>query len=551
MMEWDGERGGKMAKSAGLKRLYGTTEVTPPARKLVVGQLRADLQGGNLGAITFQGVEILRGISWLVRDENWGTCKARVGKITQNRSKNCLRLSYTATAQQGHAKLSWQALIELTPHALTFTITARPDKDFTTNRTGFVVLHPIANVAGKHLTVTHTDGCIERARFPKLISPGQPFFKIAALEHAPAAGLKARVAMAGNTFEMEDQRNWGDASFKTYVCSLLDPWPYVLKAGEAFTQTIRVALTGQARRAATPAHKKKAAALQRRLPAIGLSISPDDANDTLQKIDLLQDLRPDFLTCYVDRQTPRSVLDTYAQLGRLSGLPVTLELVVPGERSADDEVEGAAKDIRSAALQPHAVVITQAQDLKSFQPTDQRPAGPSFEDLAQAARSHFPNAMIGGGMISFFTEFNRKRPPLGVFDFITHSICPIVHDASDTAVMQTLETLPHIFASAKAIIGNTPYHLGPTTIAARMNPYGAGVTPNPKNCRVCLAPNDPRQFGTFAVAWNRGLLDAAARAGIKRVTLGGLCGPRGLLDSIGKPTPLFAYIRSLQRKRFT
>lgn len=537
-----------MAKSADLKRLYGTTEVTAPARKLVVGHLRADLTGGNLGAITFQGVEILRGISWLVRDENWGTCEARVSKITQNRSKDRLRLTYTVTAQKGQAKLSWTALIELSPRALIFTITAKPDRDFSTNRTGFVVLHPIANVAGKSLTVTHTDGRIERARFPKLISPGQPFFKIAALEHAPAAGLKARVVMEGNGFEMEDQRNWGDASFKTYVCSLLDPWPYVLKAGETFSQIIRLALTGQARPAATPAHKKTPASFQKRLPAIGLAISPDDANDTLQRIDLLQDLKPDFLTCYVDRQTPRSVLNAYAQLGRQSGLPITLELVVPGERSADEEVEDAAKDIRAATLTPHAVVITQAQDLKSFQPTDQRPPGPSFEDLAQAARTHFPNAMIGGGMISYFTEFNRKRPPLGVFDFITHSICPIVHDASDMAVMQTLETLPHIFASAKAIIGKTPYHLGPTTIAARMNPYGADVTSNPQNRRICLAPNDPRQSGTFAVAWNKGLLDAAARAGIKRVTLGGLCGPRGLLDSKGKPTPLFVYIRSLQRQ---
>jgi hypothetical protein len=537
-----------MAKSVDLKRLYGTTEVTAPARKLVVGQLRANFNGGNLGAITFQGVEILRGISWLVRDENWGTCQTHVSKIMQNISKDRLQLAYTATAQKGRAKLSWRALIELTPRALVFTITAQPDRDFSTNRTGFVVLHPIANVAGKPLTVTHTDGHIERARFPKLISPGQPFFKIAALDHAPAAGLRARVVMEGNTFEMEDQRNWGDASFKTYVCSLLDPWPYVLKAGEASTQTVRVELSGTARPAATLAQTNKPASPRTRLPAIGLSISPDDASATLQRIDLLQDLKPDFLTCYVDSQTPRSVLHTYAQLGRQSGLPVTIELVAPGLGSADNEVADAAKNFLAASLRPQCVVITQAQDLKSFQPTDQRPSGPSFEDLAQAARRHFPDAMIGGGMISFFTELNRKRPPQGVFDFITHSICPIVHDASDMAVMQTLKTLPHIFASAKAIIGKTPYHLGPTTIAARLNPYGADVTANPRNRRICLAPNDPRQFGTFAVAWNKGLIAAAARAGIKRVTLGGLCGPRGLLDSKGKPTPLFVYIRSLQRQ---
>lgn len=70
--------------------------------------------------------------------------------------------------------------------------------------------------------------------------------------------------------------------------------------------------------------------------------------------------------------------------------------------------------------------------------------------------------------------------------------------------------------------------------------FSASVTPNPKSRRICLAASDPRQFGTFAVTWNKGLILEAARAGVKRLTLGGLCGPRGLLDRQGKPTPSFA-----------
>ena len=37
--------------------------------------------------------------------------------------------------------------------------------------------------------------------------------------------------MKGDAFEMEDQRNWADASFKTYVRPLPKPRPYVIAEG--------------------------------------------------------------------------------------------------------------------------------------------------------------------------------------------------------------------------------------------------------------------------------------------------------------------------------
>jgi hypothetical protein len=235
----------------------------------------------------------------------------------------------------------------------------------------------------------------------------------------------------------------------------------------------------------------------------------------------------------------------YAALGRQTGIPITLEIVLPAEASADDEVSRVARSVRAASLVLCRVVVTHAHDLKSFQPSDRRPWGPSYEDMAAAARKHFPAASIGGGMMSYFTELNRKRPPQGVFDFITHSICPIVHDASDEEVMQTLESLPDVFASAKAFIGKTPYHLGPSSIGARLNPYGASLTANPKGHRICLAPNDPRQKGTFACAWNLGVVLAAGQAGLRSITLSAVCGPQGLLDQRGTVTPLYKFLVQL------
>ena len=47
---------------------------------------------------------------------------------------------------------------------------------------------------------------------------------------------------------MEDQRNWGDASYKIYSGSLLDPFPYVEKGGTKFSQTVKIDVVNKKQR---------------------------------------------------------------------------------------------------------------------------------------------------------------------------------------------------------------------------------------------------------------------------------------------------------------
>jgi hypothetical protein len=79
------------------------------------------------------------------------------------------------------------------------------------------------------------------------------------------------------------------------------------------------------------------------------------------------------------------------------------------------------------------------------------------------------------------------------------------------------------------MIGKVPYHIGPTGIPCRDNPYGAAVAPNPNNGRVCLSDVDPRQRGLIAAAWNLGYLSAAARAGVDAVAFGAATGSQGMI----------------------
>jgi hypothetical protein len=157
----------------------------------------------------------------------------------------------------------------------------------------------------------------------------------------------------------------------------------------------------------------------------------------------------------------------------------TLECVVACAGDLDAELSGVAGMVRKAGLKLSAIAVSPSVDRQSTPPGSAWPDCPPLEDVYAAARRAFPDIRLGGGMFSYFTELNRKRVPAGLLDFVTHCTCPIVHAADDLSVMQSLEALPFITASARAIFGENHYRIGPSTIAMRQNPYGGATKPNP------------------------------------------------------------------------
>ena len=528
-----------MAKSALTRaiKLTGTDVADGKRRILEAGPLTAMFDNGALRYIRYRGAEVLRGIAYLLRDKDWGTYGPVIENLKIAQRKDGFTISYTATAKDKTQGLRYDAQIEANASGtLVFSATGTPLTDFLTNRTGFVVLHPLIDVVGEPVEIVHTDGTKKKTKFPKFISPGQPVFDIRSLKHEVVPGVTATVLMEGNKFEMEDHRNWMDASYKTYVCSLLDPWPYTLKKGEPFTRSITLTMEGKPKARGTA---KKSSGIsvavgsaKGSIPAIGSGVPMAEAQHALAKADLVAGMDPNHLVCQIDgrQEGQREAAAAFRELRERTGALSFLEIVLPAKAPAEDELAAIAKEMQAADYVPDAIIVTQMHDLKSFQPNTPRPWGPSYEEMAAAARKEFPGIALGGGMLSFFTELNRKPVPKGLFDFITHTVCPIVHAADDISVMETLESLPSIIASTRNMIGKTtPYLIGPSSIPCRDNPYGAGVAPNPGNTRVCLSDMDPRQRGLFAAAWNLGLLAAFAKGGLDAVSLGAVTGPQGAI----------------------
>ena len=64
-----------MAKSALTRaiKLTGTDVVEPKRRILEAGPITAMFDNGAIRYIRYKGVEVLRGIAYLLRDKDWGT----------------------------------------------------------------------------------------------------------------------------------------------------------------------------------------------------------------------------------------------------------------------------------------------------------------------------------------------------------------------------------------------------------------------------------------------------------------------------------------------
>lgn len=531
--------------------LFGTSQPVPEQITLTAGPLSATLENGAMRWIRHGDVEVLRAIAWLVRDRNWDTPEPLITNLVVEQGETGFRVTFDALCRSADGELPWAAEISgAADGTLRFTGTARPQADFLTNRTGFVVLHPLAGVAGRPVEITHTNGETRQARFPALIDPEQCFLDIRSLAHEVAPGLRAACRMEGDTWEMEDHRNWLDASFKTYVRPLALPFPYKLAGGSDVTQSVTLTFSGGSGASSTAKGTRPVeiacADSQARMPAIGLRAGAD----TTPAADLGRLAGIGLVNARFDPRAGHDVghLRQFGELARATGAQLALELVVPCRRDPARELSDFAGILRQSGVQPESIAVAIAEDRLRLVP------GPPPPDLALmaavygAARDVFPNMTIGGGTFGFFAELNRNWPPFGLIDYITHIAASVVHAADDRTMMENLETLPAMARTVRAFAGAMPYRLIALSLGLDSGPYGEPAS-NPDNTRRTLVRRDPRQRGLFAAAWTLGAIAEAAHNGVAAVTPAALTGDLGIAEGGDQHSlyPIYHVVRGLAR----
>src|SRR5207253_10216802 len=153
----------------------------------------------------------------------------------------------------GEIDFSWTGEIEgRADGTLVYAMLGEAASDFAYNRIGICVLHP-SEAAGSPYRARTPDGEItgglSREIGPQRIVDGviHPLFPSYDELELEQDGVRLRFVFEGDLFEMEDQRNWTDASFKTYSTPLGLGFPHHARAGQRIEQRVTVTAEGEPR----------------------------------------------------------------------------------------------------------------------------------------------------------------------------------------------------------------------------------------------------------------------------------------------------------------
>ncbi|MFE0753145.1 hypothetical protein ACFW16_04265 [Inquilinus sp. NPDC058860] len=480
--------------------------------------LRLDRNGAFAREISLDGEELFRGIGFVVRDVNWGTADLPA-EARLRRQDGRVTATAGGALDRSAGDLTWSVAWTVTDRMVEARARASSASGFDTNRTGFVVLHSLGAARGRPVAVTHPDGRVEETRFPELVSPHQPFFDIAAMEYKTAAGHWLRLVFEGEVFETEDQRNWTDASYKTYCRPLARPYPYRIGPSSAVEQVVRLEILSRAAAAVDAQGSGPAIQKTAPFPVLGTSLPPGPI--AASQTDAVRTLGLGFTAIEIDPSEHAWLEDARAKVSAVAG---PLRIDIRG---------GAAVDTR-AILEALAPILID------------RPAiGVSLWDAddaaVAAAREILPGTAIGAGTGAFFTELNRMTH-WPAADYLAWTSNPTVHGSDDDTIGETTEPLEEILASAKAKLPVRRFQVGPMTLGLRYNPNAT----SPEGRRRSAAP-DPRQGQTIAAAWLAGTVAGFLDPDVETLAFFEPSGPKGLIADDGAWTPAAHLLTRLSR----
>ena len=97
---------------------------------------------------------MIRAVSFVVRDKNWGTYAPEISNLNFHEEPDAFHISYAAAVSEKDQEFHYSAAIEgKSDGSVNFHGHGKAISEFLTNRNGFVVLHPIEGVAGATCTV--------------------------------------------------------------------------------------------------------------------------------------------------------------------------------------------------------------------------------------------------------------------------------------------------------------------------------------------------------------------------------------------------------------
>lgn len=506
-------------------RRYGRREPPPAPRTVSAGPLEAGWLGPDIVDLTADGTVLAGRVGVRVRDVRWGTAATRVAESSLDAGRGAFTASARSRSADEQIEFEWSSAVTGEADGVVgYEMSGRACRDFEFARIGICVLLPAEVYAGRPFAAGGTcDGRVaSNGRLPLLVAPPVrrgdvelPLFPgFNELEVQLTERLTVWMSFEGDIFELEDQRNWADGSFKIYSSSVSDRLPRRLRAGQRVHQRLRVGIR------ASPAHRPQrrrgsavTVSLGRpgptRVPRIGAELNRDSSVPSPAALGRLRGLRLAHLRVELSPGAPTSSSALNRGLSFARALGTVLELVVIGERHDERELARLLGCVppdaatRIIAVPPPPGVTTPAQ----------------IDSIRRALRGRLQQTPVAGGTDSDFAELNADRPPLDGFDGLAFSMNPQVHETDERALVEALVGQEAAALTAASFGGGLSIHVSPVTLMPRIS-AGPDV---PRH-----TPPDRRQATSFLAGWTVGSIRRLAVAGVSSITYFELTGSAGL-----------------------
>ena len=382
-----------------------------------------------------------------LRDEEWGTVAGSLSdyEISARRRRVRGLVRDDPPPAAGVIHLDGAGSRETGPARSAIELDGVAETAFRYCRIGFCLLHPPRSAPGRTTAaarrrVRSRERCrstIGPQRFERRRRTGRCLNPSASSSCRLASGLEVQLLFEGDLFETEDQRNWTDASFKTYCTPQELGYPFDARRRSAVSQkvTIQVVRPGRGQRAGARSfhrvacrHSTGAAAApaDRLGAATRASIAIPTASSAL-----LARAQPDHLRVDLDlaRDGWSARLAGAARDRRARSAARSRS---PPSRRAPASSTNWSSELAALPVARLLVFALRARDV------DPAMTGHARERIAERG---FRLPVIGGTDL-WFAELNRDRPDVSAMDGLVYSITPQVHTFDEESIAQSLEAQP-------------------------------------------------------------------------------------------------------------
>ncbi len=236
----------------GIDREAPATHPANEPVELHAGPVRVKFADGELRYLRVGDEEIVRRVYFAVRDGHWDTVMPKFTRFDVDDQHDHFTIHLAAQCADEKVDYDWTATITGdAAGTITFAAAGTAKADFASNRIGLCVLYGTPSLAGRSFeTLVSADSPAKKGVFSQNVDSELVASDYRIIRFDTAAGVHVTCAGSGSgLFRMEDQRNYGDSSYKAYF-PIDYAYPNVI-AGSPIAQTMTITVTGATAAATT------------------------------------------------------------------------------------------------------------------------------------------------------------------------------------------------------------------------------------------------------------------------------------------------------------